>query len=72
MNLQETFCTHVHYVPLASTDVKILTLFEKNGGMRLWIMKWTFEVSYLEISYFIMEDIHAWLTPGLINLGKNS
>ena len=26
-----------------SADVKISTFLEKNGGMRLWIMKWNFK-----------------------------
>ncbi len=28
----------------ASTGIKISTFLEKNGGMRLWITKWTFNV----------------------------
>ena len=33
----------------ASTDVKISTLLVENGGMRLWIMKWTFKlIAYTE------------------------
>ncbi len=33
--------TNIMYLK-ASADVKISTFLEKNGGMRLWITKWTF------------------------------
>ncbi len=34
--------TNIMYLK-ASTDVKISTFLAKNGGMRLWITKWTFK-----------------------------
>ena len=34
--------TNIMYLK-ASADIKISTFLEKNGGIRPWIMKWTFE-----------------------------
>ncbi len=34
------YFVHKHYVPKASTDIKIETFCEENGGMRLWVTKW--------------------------------
>ncbi len=35
----------------ASTGTKISTFLEKNGGMRLWITKWTFKISCAVLRY---------------------
>ena len=41
-NMQEIFCTQTL---CASTDVKMSTVLEETGGMRLWFTKWTFQTS---------------------------
>ncbi len=43
INLHKIFCTQTICTFTFSADVKIYTFLEKNGGMRLWIIKWTFK-----------------------------
>ena len=53
----------------ASTDVKISTFLVENGGMRLWIMKWTFKDKNIDNIKIIslMATIVQWLWLNMLN-----
>ena len=48
-----------------STDIKILTFFEKNEGMRLSITKWSFNQSTVKKNYAFQKKLnnsHGYIT----------
>ena len=48
----------------ASTGIKIATFLETNGGMRLWITKWTFNIGSIVYKLSITQaliKVSTWM-----------
>ena len=63
------FHTNIMYLK-ASTGIKISTCLEQNGGMRLWITKWTFNVNFPSLLCRWRAKFECWILYFFVHGGQ--